>query len=111
MSAAKSKTKKSIADNFKKDKSVEITLCLGVFVLVLLKCCRTGVGQRKLVLTLLSTITPDNYFSVGISASLLKVIIIIDNKSGLLEKSSCVINSFVSTKSRNFFCILGVLAK
>ena len=48
-------------DNVKKDMSVEISLCLGVFVLILLKCCRTGVGQRKLVLTLLSTITPDNY--------------------------------------------------
>ena len=59
MSAAK--VRKSSNDNVKKDKSVEITLCLGVFVLVLLKCCRTGVGQRKLVLALLSTIAPDNY--------------------------------------------------
>ena len=59
MSAAK--VRKSSNDNVKKDKSVEITLCLGVFVLFLLKCCRTGVGQRKLVLALLNTIAPDNY--------------------------------------------------
>ncbi len=37
-----------------------MTLCLGIYMSILMKCCRSGVSQRQMISALLGTIDPNN---------------------------------------------------
>ena len=41
-------------------KNEGMTLCLGIYMRILMKCCRSGVSQRQMISTLLGTIDPNN---------------------------------------------------